>query len=188
MIHRLMLSVLLFCSIALAKEYRIDNTLQNLVTFTSDAPVEKIVGTTSTIDGYVNLQQDEGAPSGEFYFEVDLASLDTGIGLRNRHMRDNYLEVKKYPFAVFAGKIIHSEPTEDGGFNLKTRGTFDLHGVKKDVEIEGIVTTTDGGYKAASQFSVALADFKIARPQLMMLKIGEVVQVSVTFNVRAVQE
>src|SRR4051795_414953 len=33
--------------------------------------------------------------------KVDLQTLETGIGLRDRHMRENYLEVKKGPeFAV----------------------------------------------------------------------------------------
>src|SRR5678815_69343 len=31
---------------------------------------------------------------------VPLASLQTGIGLRDKHMREKYLEVQKYPDAV----------------------------------------------------------------------------------------
>ena len=30
-------------------------------------------------------------------FSVDLRTLDTGIGLRNAHLRDNYLEVSRGP-------------------------------------------------------------------------------------------
>ena len=33
-------------------------------------------------------------------FTVPLASLETGIGLRDRHMREKYLQVDKYPDAV----------------------------------------------------------------------------------------
>ncbi|MDZ7347056.1 MAG: YceI family protein [candidate division KSB1 bacterium] len=175
-------SALLIAAVVTAQEYHVDRRAENLVKFTSDAPMEKIVGTTKAIDGYVLLQPIDGKQSGEFYFEVDLATLDTGIGLRNRHMRDNYLETKRYPFAVYKGRIIEAEETADG-YRVKTQGIFDLHGVQKELTIDGRVTTTDKGYRAESRFEIALADFKIERPQLMLLKVGEVVQVEVVFYV-----
>ena len=182
MVHKIAAGLLL-ASLAFAAEYTVDKKQDNLVKFTSEAPVEKIVGTTSKIDGYVVLDEASESPSGEFYFEVDLASLDTGIGLRNRHMRDNYLETKKYPFATYGGKIVQAEATDDG-FNVVTRGVFDLHGVKKEMEISGAVTRVDGGWRAVSNFTVALADHTIERPQLMLLKIGETIEVEVIVNVK----
>ena len=79
----------------------------NLVRFISQAPIEDFDGVTDRIDGYVLLdglrfESSAGGPETEFYLEVELASLDTGIGLRNRHMRENYLEVEEYPYATFS--------------------------------------------------------------------------------------
>ncbi|MBN1998224.1 YceI family protein, partial [candidate division KSB1 bacterium] len=97
-------SVLLLYSLcAAAAEFQVDKTQERKVRFISDAPAEDFDGVTEDIDGYALF--DEKNPSGEneFYFQVQLNSLDTGIGLRNRHMRDNYLETKKYPVAEFKG-------------------------------------------------------------------------------------
>lgn len=182
MFKKIIAGVLLALS-AFAAEYTVDKKQENSVKFTSEAPVEKIVGTTQKIDGYVLLDDAAETPNGEFYFEVDLASLDTGIGLRNRHMRDNYLETKNYPFASYGGKIVQAEATDDG-YHVLTKGVFDLHGVKKEMEIRGTVTRTDGGWRAQSKFTVALADHNIERPQLMLLKIGETIEVEVVVNVK----
>ena len=71
-----------------------DLKAKNLVAFISDAPIEDIEGVTSAIDGYViwsgdSLTLDANYESSEVYFEVELAGLKTGIGLRDSHLRDN---------------------------------------------------------------------------------------------------
>jgi polyisoprenoid-binding protein YceI len=174
------LFMILFLSTALfAIEYHVDKEQKNQVKFTSDAPIEEIVGVTDKIDGYVMWEGDDPTANSEFYFEVDLASIDTGIGLRNRHLRDNYLETDKYPFASYAGKITKATAHDDDSFSITTTGLFKLHGVEKEIEVNGLISKTDTGYKAESQFSVKLDDYNIERPQVMMLKIGEVIQLDV---------
>lgn len=71
----------------------------NHVSFTSIAPLEEIVGKTSIVTGYVSLPDGASPAKGEVH--VDLASLDTGLSLRNKHMRENHLETDKYPEAMF---------------------------------------------------------------------------------------
>lgn len=68
----------------------------NTVLFISLAVIEVVEGKTDRIDGYVTLESDRFAPgelSGPtgFYLDVDLANLDTRLGLSNRHMRNNCL-------------------------------------------------------------------------------------------------
>lgn len=86
-------------------ELQVDHTKKNLVRFISDAPIENFEGITNNIDGYIYFEQEDFTNNSELYFEVDLRTIDTGIGLRNRHMRDNYLETDQYPFTFFSGKI-----------------------------------------------------------------------------------
>src|SRR3954464_3529267 len=63
--------------------------------------------------------------------KVDLQTLATGIGLRDRHMRENYLEVSKGPdFAVATIEQIRIERL-DGKTTFS--GTLLLHGQKKAV-------------------------------------------------------
>ncbi|MBK9304990.1 MAG: YceI family protein [bacterium] len=53
--------------------------------------------------------------------DVDLAALDTGIGLRNRHMRENHLETDRFPQAVFRGARI-LKPGRPPLFGRRQRG------------------------------------------------------------------
>jgi hypothetical protein len=111
----LMASVLLLqattVSWAKPQTFLVDDKM-NVVEFTSDAPIELIKGHTNNIRGKIQYDDSfvfDAKHPFNITFEVDLASFDTGIALRNDHMRDNFLETSKYPKAVFKAKKIVSD-------------------------------------------------------------------------------
>jgi len=169
----------------------VDTTRARQVRFISDAPVEDFDGTTARIDGYVYftgpfLEAGADLKSSEFYFEVDLNDLDTGIGLRNRHMRENYLETDQFPFAHFAGKLTEVRRTADSSFEVRMAGQMVIHGIRRDWETSAQVTVIDGGYRVQTAFDEALPDFKIKIPKLMFLKISEIVRLELDFHLRTI--
>ena len=91
----------------ISAEYHVQKSDKNLIKFISKAPIEDFEGKTSKIDGYLKSENPDFS-NGELYFEVDLRKLDTDNGLRDRHMRDNYLHTDKYPYASYTGKITKS--------------------------------------------------------------------------------
>lgn len=100
---------LILTSSAFAKvEHQVDKSKKNVVKFISDAPVEDFEGITSSIDGYM-LGEEGNFEGTELYFEVDLNTVDTDNGLRNRHMRDNYLHTDKYPLTTYKANIYESK-------------------------------------------------------------------------------
>lgn len=109
--------------------------------FESEAPLETIVGTTNHIRGEVVLDPNNVAENLKASFEIDLATIDTGIKERNGHLRDQYLETEKYPKAILTiEKIIKLEKedreTPEKLENSKSsyvtaEGVLELHGVKK---------------------------------------------------------
>ena len=170
-----------------AQEFDIDPHADNLVRFVSQTTVQGFDGRTSKIDGYVLLGASPlAAGSGEgseLYIEVDLASLDTGIGLRNRHMRDNYLEVKKYPYATYKGRIGEIVRAADGGFRVTADGTFSVHGVDREARIPCNVTVAGAGYHAKCSFALLLSDHHIDIPSFMFLKLNNQIQLDLDFTV-----
>src|SRR5882762_2628767 len=67
---------------------------------------------------------------------VDLSSLDTGIALRNAHMRDNYLEVGKgRDFATALLSDVRLDKVDASTFHGQTpfTGMLLLHGTRKPV-------------------------------------------------------
>jgi len=172
---------------ARAQELHVDRTQSTIVRFISHTQLDEFEGVTEGIDGYVILGGRGLAmpnPSDtELYFEVDLASIDTGIGLRNRHMRDNYLEVEKYPYASFAGTIARVQAGAGGAARVTAEGTFIVHGVSSPREISCDVTPHGRGYRAGCAFVVKLSDHAIEIPSVMFLELANEIEVRVAFTV-----
>lgn len=173
---------------ARAQEFQIDPSAKNVVRFISQTTVDEFEGVTDRMDGYVlldaaQLTAQTGGDDTELYLEVDLASLDTGIGLRNRHMRDNYLEVKKYPFAVFKGRIETVRVAADGRAHVTAHGTFSVHGVDRERDIACDATPAGRGYRATCSFPVLLSDHDIEIPRVMFLKLADEIRVELDFTV-----
>ena len=70
------------------KAFIVDDA-RNVFTFESKAPLEKIVGTTSKITGKIHIDPKDITKHVMATFSLDLTSMKTGIGLRDKHMRDH---------------------------------------------------------------------------------------------------
>lgn len=173
---------------ASAQEFDIDTTAQRLVRFTSRTQVNTFDGVTNRIDGYV-VAGDSGLMAGQdprgsrFYFEVDLGSLDTGINLRNRHMRDDYLQVSRYPYATFKGALEQVARGPGDSLRVTAAGTLSIHGVNREVQIPCMILPVRTGYAAHCTFQALLSDYQIAIPKLMFLKLSNEISLDLTFSV-----
>lgn len=171
-----------------AKELNINKKKENMVKFISDAPVEDFEGVTDKIDGYMIIESFDKLVGSELYFEVDLNSVDTGIGLRNRHMRENYLHTDKYPTTHFTGKIVEATKESDSRAKVKVKGKMFIHGVTKEMEASGYLTTNhEGSWRVNARFDVALTDYKIEVPELMFVKIDENMDLILDFYMMEVE-
>jgi polyisoprenoid-binding protein YceI len=154
---------------------------QNLVKFTSKAPMETVEGKTRQASGSIDANLDNLGDSVRVEIEVDLASLDTGIDMRNKHMRENHLETSKYPKVAFHGRTV-LQPTQTSlapgqKVSFQCEGAFDLHGVTRTIQIPVSVTRNQDGAKSSlhieASFPVKLADYKIPRPQFLVMRLDE---------------
>lgn len=165
-------------------EYNVDKSADNLVKFISHATIEDFEGTTNKIDGYFVVQSLDALKGGKLYFEVDLNSVDTGIGLRNRHMRENYLHTDKYPKTYFEGYITDSQKINDNEYKVMVKGKMFIHGVTKEMSINGTILKKNDNLNIKSNFSVNLSDFNIEIPKLMFMKIANEQKLVLDFNVK----
>ena len=157
---------------------------KNLLVVTSKATLETFQGKTKQVSGSLSFDPADLGDSVTVRVEVDLASLDTGIPMRNKHMRENHLETKTYPKAVFeGGRILEaSGHTLNPGetVHLRLSGRFALHGVTRTIEVPvEAVRVTDGTLQVTTQFDVPLADYKINRPAFLMMKLEPTQHVTV---------
>jgi len=157
---------------------------RNLVVFTSKATLETFQGKTKQVTGNISFDPANLGDSVTVRVDVDLASLDTGIPMRNKHMRENHLHTDTYPKAVFeGGRILEaSGRTLNPGdtVRLKLSGRFELHGVKRTIEVPVDATRAkDGTLQVTTHFEVPLADYKINRPAFLMMKLEPTQHVTV---------
>jgi polyisoprenoid-binding protein YceI len=158
---------------------------ENVARFRSHAAVESFEGKTRQVSGWVECDPAALGDSVTVYVAVDLASLDTGIDLRNRHMRENHLETDKYPQAVFRGGRLFGAPAKlevGQSATFEIAGEIELHGVTRPLRapLEVTLLAADGPrqLRVATHFPVSLADFHIARPQFLIVRLAETQQVS----------
>jgi len=115
---------------------------------------------------------------------VDLTTLDTGIGLRNEHLRRNYLEVGRgtgYDHAVLSA--IGLGDVDPGTFQGRTAfaGTFRLHGTERHVSGQATIRREGGSLRVEAGFTVAIADYGIPKPQYLGVGVRNEVTVTVSF-------
>ncbi|EYF06241.1 YceI family protein [Chondromyces apiculatus] len=111
---------------------------------------------------------------------VPLAKLDTGIGLRNDHMRDKYLETSKYPNAeLTVAKSAIGYPAVGAG---EATGQLKLHGQTKPVKFKYEAKKSGTGHAVSGTVRVNMTEFGIEKPSYMGLSVKPDVDVAVTFN------
>ncbi len=167
---RLVLSVLAILMVTVSGQSQQYFTQNGSVIFISRAPMLEFEGKSSNLVGLVNATVD----SVDFY--IDLNTLDTGIELRNRHMRESYLETEKFPFAEFTGSF---SPSVDFSSNLTqkvvAKGTFRIHGISKEMDITGTLTPLNQNeIKLMAEWTVKLSDFNIEIPRVVFYELSEV--------------
>lgn len=149
------------------------------VEFVSTAPMLEFKGKSDHLAGLVDLEKNLV----DFY--IDLNTLDTGINLRNNHMRDSYLETEKYPFAEFTGKIIsdYSKLPQEAQ-EVTVSGIFNIHGVEREMEIKGKLTPDGNGLKLDASWVVLLEDHNIDRPRVVFYELADeqTVNISIKLN------
>lgn len=163
---------------AVAAEFAVQPGGENKVVFVSKAPIETFEGRTNRMQGRIVVDPSGVTDSITVHLEVDLASLDTGIAKRNKHMRENHLETAKYPRAVFDGATIESPVGAklEGGKpqSFDVEGTFTLHGVSRRLRIKADVSyAPQGRLTFRTTFPVSLPDYAIRRPEFLFMKLAE---------------
>lgn len=141
---------------------------------------------TSTLAGTLRrATADAASYAGEL--RVDLTALDTGIGLRNEHLRSSYLEVERGPdfrHAVLSGIVLDGPaPAGEGRHETRFSGMLSLHGVLRAIEGEAELRRRNGRMQVEAEFSLSLEAFDIPPPRYLGVGVRDEVAITVAFDV-----
>jgi len=143
--------------------------------FVSNAPLLEFKGKSDHLHGLIDLDQNLV----DFY--IDLSTLDTGINLRNRHMRDSYLETDRCPFGEFTGELTSDfDPDLHEEQDVTVKGTFKMHCISHEKEISGTIYPSDDGLKVDASWSVLLDDYDIDRPRVVFYELADEQKVNIS--------
>lgn len=151
------------------------------IEFLAKGPLVRVNGKGPGATGVLKVT--DGKASGTL--ALDLKSLDTGISLRDDHMKNKYLEVGKEGNA----KALLTLKDVVLPANMKGKGKFaglmKLHGVEKPVKgtfkMKGV---KKGKAQINAEFKLKFSDYKIPLPSFKLVSVGE--EISIKVNSKAV--
>lgn len=160
---------------------------RNVATVESESEFETFTGRTSNVTGAIKF--DPATKKGSGKIVIDVASIDTGIELRNEHMRGaGWMDSAKYPTIVFETTKVE----KSSGDNYKVTGKLTLHGVTKTVSTSARVryraagpATKQAGFEGdvlqiSSKFNIKLSDYGIVVPANIKSKVSNEVTLGIS--------
>lgn len=163
------------------------------IQFVSDAPLERITGTSSTVTGSLSVDPtDLSSVSGTIH--VPITSIHTGDDLRDEHLHgDGWLDAGAHPEATFEITRVEGATslTPNEVVNVTLHGRFTIHGATHDITAQAQVryVPADGSspalIRAQARFSVELPDYGVSVNPLVRLKVSDHISVNVTIRCTA---
>lgn len=114
-------------------------------------------------------------------FIVDLTTLDSGIELRDDHVKNKYIDVKKFPLA----KITFNESDlQVDSSSKKVKAILEFHGVKKPVELTMTCEKNKKIIHLSGSFSLSLTQFEVELPSFQGITAAEKVKITIDSKVQ----
>ncbi|MEO9871268.1 YceI family protein [Ekhidna sp.] len=160
------------CITSFGQKYK---TEESYIKFYSSAPMEDIEAVNESSTSIIDMD------SKNIVIVIPITSFEFPKELMQEHFNENYLESDKYPKATFKGKLTNWDGQE-GKSSATAEGTLELHGVSKEIKIDGEIDKKGDALNMSAVFIIKLEDYKIKIPKAVFYKIAEEVEVTAKFD------
>lgn len=179
--------------LAETRTYTIAADGKNHASFESAATLENIKGTATKLSGTIAADPANPAAS-SVDITIDVTSLDTGIAMRNEHLRERYLAAGKFPTMSFKSVSVTSPIRTIAAHqpvDVSVTGDMTLHGVTRRITVpvrvviipQTELTKASHGagdwIHATTTFPIKLTDFGIDVPEKMLMKVSNDISIKV---------
>ena len=183
------LAVLAVAALAAEKTYKVGGGAPShqIATVESVTDFETFTGRTHKVSGTIKFDKSKNKISGKI--SIDVASIKTGIDLRDEHMNgDMWMNAKKFKTITF----VPTKSKRVKGEEYDITGKFTMHGVTKTITIRATLkeraassTTKSAGFKGdvlqlKAKFSVKMSDYGITIPKKAAARVSDKVTISIT--------
>lgn len=144
------------------------------ISFFSSAPVENITAVHKAAKPILN------ASTGDIQVKILIQGFHFEKPLMQEHFNENYMESDKYPDAIFKGKVNEKvDYTKDGTNKVTVTGKLNMHGVEKEVTIDGTIIVKGTQLLLDGKFMVHLADYNIKIPKVVVKSVAEDIEIKI---------
>jgi polyisoprenoid-binding protein YceI len=149
-----------------ARRFQVDS-VRTRIGFQADATLGSFRGTARKVMGWVETSESSFADArGEIV--VQAASFHTGIGLRDRHLRET-LEVTEHPAIRFVLDSARFEQTDSAGQNwYRLHGQLTIRNVMRTPEIRAHVAARGDTLVVQGTLATRFTDFEMKPPTRML--------------------
>ena len=161
-----------------ARKYTVHPEGKNVASFALNDPFEQVNGDTKRTTGTI-VADPANVLASTVEVTVELATIDTGVKLRDEHIRDEFAEISKFPRATFKSVGISGVTTATANqpIDINVTGDFQLHGVTRRLTApirvvlipETELTRAQRGpgdwLHVSGRFPIKLSEFGIHVPQ-----------------------
>ena len=147
------------------------------INWTLKSVLHTVHGTFQLKGGLITLNEETGEAEGEII--VETATGESGNSIRDGRMRDDILESKKYPEAIFHPEKVTGAVRAGQTQTITVEGTFTIHGADHPLFLEMKTTWNGNKLTAKTSFVVPYVAWGMKDPSTLMLRVGKDVHVDV---------
>lgn len=121
--------------------------------------------------------------TGKIAFEASVKNFAFSNPKIQEHFNNaGWMDSDQFPTASFTGNIVNLKAVKfnkNGTYNVTVKGDLTIHGVTNSVETAGTIVVGDNTLKAAADFDIKLADYKVNGAAIGAGKVSKEPKISV---------
>jgi len=152
------------------------STSTGVVEFVSKTKFEEFTAKNTQVQAAISTDK------GTVQFKVPVNSFQFEKDLMQTHFQENYMESATYPTSTFKGKIKDLGEVKfgtDGTYKVVVDGTFEMHGVSKEMSVSGVVVVDGSTITLKSNFTILCSDYGIKIPKNNVSQVSNSIDISV---------
>lgn len=152
------------------------------IAFSVGATLHTVRGSFKLKSGELAFDTGTGKAGGEIV--VDMDSGESGNTSRDRRMREEILETRRYPTAVFRPDRFEGRLSAEGDSEGNLHGRLELHGAQHELALPVRVHAGAGQAEATARFEVPYVQWGLKNPSTLLLYVNDRVRIEIRAAVR----
>jgi polyisoprenoid-binding protein YceI len=135
-------------------------------------------GVARDVDARAVVREQGDGFAAQVEVRIDTRTLTTGVGVRDRQMRRDFLQTDRFPAITFRGTAVALARPGALAFPASLRGPLTIRDVTREIEIPLRVTALADSYLAEGQVTLRLSDYRIPIPRFLVFVAEDPVEVA----------